>query len=86
MGMSPPEWYAELSERIFFFVSEKKARTFGQVRAGKLPARTLLIFDMTALTRGSEEHFDLYAFNSGNAMRKPVAGTAIVSRKFRNIY
>jgi hypothetical protein len=61
-----------LSERIFFFVSEKKARAFAQARAVKLPARTLLILDTAKLTNGGEDSWDLCAFNSGNAMRKPV--------------
>jgi hypothetical protein len=72
-GMSAGEWYTELSERIFFFLSDKKARTFAKVRAKMLPARTLFVFDMTALTSAADFNFDLCAFNSGNAMRKPIS-------------
>ncbi len=71
-GMSPEEWYAEVNERIFFFLNEDKARSFAKVRADKLPTRTLLCLNTEKLIRGLENDFELCAFNSGNAMRKPV--------------
>lgn len=72
LGMAASDWYEELSERIFFFLSEQKARAFAKVRDGKLPVRTLFVFDMNALTSVADYDFDLCSFNSGNAMRKPV--------------
>ena len=71
-GISPEDWYVEMNERIFFFLNEDKARNFAKVRADKLPARTLLCLNTEKLIAGSETDFELCAFNSGNAMRKPV--------------
>jgi hypothetical protein len=71
-GISPQDWYAEMNERIFFFLNEDKARSFGSVRADKLPARTLLCLNSKNLIAGLEDDFELCAFNSGNAMRRAV--------------
>ncbi len=71
-GMHVSDWYAELSERIFFFLSEDKARAFAKVRENKLPVRTLFVFGTEVLTQAAGYDLDLCSFNSGNAMRKPV--------------
>jgi len=72
IGITPAQWYEELNQRIFFWLSRSQAERFAAVRKTLLPPKTLFVLNTEKLLRGQAESFDLCAFNSGNAMRKPV--------------
>jgi hypothetical protein len=71
IGMTPPEWYAELNERIFFWLSPKRCENFAMARKMKMPPRTLLVLNSERLLANSNVGLDLCLINSGSATRRP---------------
>lgn len=73
-SMTSEEWYVELNERIFFWLSRNRLHPFASARFGAKLPRTLLTLNTRALCAGdesgNESRLELCAFNSGSAIRR----------------
>lgn len=70
-GMSIPEWYRLLNERVFMWATQRRVETLLAARAYRKSEHLILTIDTKALVTKYEEQIRLSVINSGATLFKP---------------
>jgi hypothetical protein len=67
-GLTAPEWYGMLNERVFFWLTPKRLETLLQARAYRSEPQTVITVDTAALFERHGDRVRLSPINSGSVM------------------
>ena len=76
LGMEPPEWYATLNQRVFFWVTPERVQTLLSAREYRKRKHTVITVDTATLFKKHGDRILLSPINSGSTIYRPVERSA----------
>ena len=69
-GLSPPDWFAMLNRRVFFWVNEQRLGKFLEAQRSLGLDRLVIELDTLSVATRHQEQMELCPINSGSAQRR----------------
>jgi hypothetical protein len=71
VGMSPPEWYRMLNERVFMWASKERVETLLGARAYRKKSHLVITLDTAKIVSAHGPQLRLSSINSGSTLYNP---------------